>query len=81
MAIQIATVGYGGRSVQRQPCLRVPAAAPVSGAGVSLVVVDTYGIPNGFEVYSGTHTSAVTDRFQNHVMLFFGAHLCATRCE
>jgi enterochelin esterase-like enzyme len=40
-------------------------------------VLDTYGIPNEFEVYHGTHTSAVADRFQNHVLPFFGAHLCA----
>jgi len=45
-------------------------------------VLDTYGIPNEFEVYQGTHTSAVADRFQNHVLPFFGRHLCATtRCE
>jgi len=41
-------------------------------------VLDAYGIPNGFEVYGGTHTSAVADRFQNHVLPFFGAHLCAS---
>lgn len=41
-------------------------------------VLDRYGIPNGFEIYSGTHTSAVADRFQNHVMPFFSEHLCAT---
>jgi len=41
-------------------------------------VLDAYGIPNGFEIYHGTHTSAVADRFQNHVLPFFGAHLCAT---
>ena len=45
-------------------------------------VLDTYGIPNAFEVYHGTHTSAVADRFQNHVLPFFSEHLCATaRCE
>ena len=45
-------------------------------------VLDNYGIANEFEVYHGTHTSAVADRFQNHVLPFFGAHLCATtRCE
>jgi S-formylglutathione hydrolase FrmB len=41
-------------------------------------VLDRYGIPNGFEIYSGTHTSAVADRFQNHVMPFFSEHLCVT---
>src|SRR4051812_9453105 len=39
-------------------------------------VLDQYKIPNSFELYSGTHTSAVADRFQNHVMKFFSEHLC-----
>ncbi|HEU4625444.1 MAG TPA: alpha/beta fold hydrolase [Steroidobacteraceae bacterium] len=39
-------------------------------------VLDTYGIQNTFEIYSGTHTSAVADRFQNHVMPFFSRNLC-----
>ena len=39
-------------------------------------ILDTYGIPNSFEIYSGTHTSAVADRFQNHVMPFFSKNLC-----
>jgi len=34
-------------------------------------IFDSYGIANSFEIYSGTHTSAVADRFQNHVMPFF----------
>lgn len=38
-------------------------------------VLDKYGIPNSFELYSGTHTSAVADRFQNHVMKFFSDNL------
>jgi S-formylglutathione hydrolase FrmB len=38
--------------------------------------LDRYGIANGFEIYSGTHTSKVADRFQNHVLPFFGEHLC-----
>jgi hypothetical protein len=41
-------------------------------------VLDTYGIQNSFEIYSGTHTSAVADRFQNHVMPFFNRNLCFT---
>jgi enterochelin esterase-like enzyme len=41
-------------------------------------VLDSYGIPNEFEVYHGTHTSAVADRFQNHVLPFFSRHLRAT---
>ena len=39
---------------------------------------DNYGIANSFEVYSGTHTSAVADRFQNHVLPFFSKNLCFT---
>jgi hypothetical protein len=39
-------------------------------------ILDTYGIANGFELYHGTHTSAVADRFQNHVMPFFSKNLC-----
>ncbi len=38
--------------------------------------LDRYGISNSFEVYPGTHTSAVADRFQNHVLRFFGQNLC-----
>jgi len=41
-------------------------------------ILDNYGIANGFEIYSGTHTSAVADRFQNHVMPFFSKNLCFT---
>jgi enterochelin esterase-like enzyme len=40
-------------------------------------ILDRYGIANGFEIYSGTHTSAVADRFQNHVMPFFSKNLCS----
>jgi enterochelin esterase-like enzyme len=39
-------------------------------------VLDKYGITNSFEVYQGTHTSKVADRFQNHVMRFFRQNLC-----
>ena len=39
-------------------------------------VLDKYGIANTFEVYPGTHTSRVADRFQNHVMPFFSQNLC-----
>ena len=41
-------------------------------------VLDEYGIANGFEIYKGTHTSAVAVRFQNYVMPFFGKNLCFT---
>ena len=40
------------------------------------MVLDKYGIANTFEVYSGTHTSKVADRFQNYVIPFFSQHLC-----
>ncbi len=36
------------------------------------VRMDDFGVKNSFELYSGTHTSAVADRFQNHVLPFFG---------
>ena len=39
-------------------------------------VLDTYGIANTFEIYPGTHTSAVAVRFQNFVMPFFSKNLC-----
>jgi S-formylglutathione hydrolase FrmB len=38
-------------------------------------IFDTYGITNAFELYQGTHTSKVADRFQNHVMTFFSGTL------
>jgi S-formylglutathione hydrolase FrmB len=39
-------------------------------------VLDRYGIANSFEVFQGTHTSKVADRFQNHVIPFFSKNLC-----
>ena len=45
-------------------------------------VLNRYSIPNTFEVYPGTHTSAVADRFQNHVLPFFSNQLCFhTSCQ
>ncbi len=41
-------------------------------------LLDNYGVTNSFEIYSGTHTSAVADRFQNHVLPFFSKNLCFT---
>jgi S-formylglutathione hydrolase FrmB len=38
-------------------------------------VFDKYGIANSFEIYPGTHTSAVSDRIQNHVLPFFSQNL------
>ena len=46
-------------------------------AGKLHEVLDRYAIPNSFEIYSGTHTSAVAVRFQNHVLPFFSRSLCA----
>jgi S-formylglutathione hydrolase FrmB len=45
-------------------------------AGKLHEIFDNYGIVNSFEIYPGTHTSAVADRFQNHVMPFFSKNLC-----
>jgi len=45
-------------------------------AGKLHEVLDKYGIANSFEMYQGTHTSRVADRFQNHVMRFFDRNLC-----
>jgi enterochelin esterase-like enzyme len=40
-------------------------------------ILESYGIPNTFEIYPGTHTSAVAVRFQNFVMPFFSKNLCS----
>ncbi|MET0646333.1 MAG: alpha/beta fold hydrolase [Pyrinomonadaceae bacterium] len=45
-------------------------------AGKLHEALDRYGIANSFELYQGTHTSKVADRFQNHVMPFFSRSLC-----
>jgi enterochelin esterase-like enzyme len=42
-------------------------------------ILDNYGIASSFEIYPGTHTSAVADRFQNHVLPFFSKNLCFDR--
>jgi len=44
-------------------------------------VLDSYGIANTFEIYPGTHTSKLGDRFQNHVLPFFSANLCFSHCR
>jgi S-formylglutathione hydrolase FrmB len=41
--------------------------------------LDRYGIANTFEIYPGTHTSKVADRFQNHVLPFFHRTLCVEK--
>jgi enterochelin esterase-like enzyme len=40
-------------------------------------ILDNYRVEHAFEIYKGTHTSAVADRFQNHVMPFFSKNLCS----
>jgi enterochelin esterase-like enzyme len=42
-------------------------------------ILDSYSVANTFEVYPGTHTSAVADRFQNHVLPFFSKNLCSDK--
>jgi enterochelin esterase-like enzyme len=44
-------------------------------------ILDIYGTKNSFEIYHGTHTSAVADRFQNHVIPFFSQNLCFKNCR
>jgi hypothetical protein len=44
-------------------------------------ILDNYGIANSLEVYQGTHTSAVADRFQNHVIPFFSRNVCTENCK
>ncbi len=48
-----------------------------SGAAKLHEILDSYGIANTFELYPGTHTSAVAVRFQNYVMPFFSKNLCS----
>ena len=50
---------------------------PVPGSRLSALhgILDDYGIANSFEIYSGTHTSALADRIQNHVIPFFSRSL------
>jgi enterochelin esterase-like enzyme len=48
-----------------------------AGAAKLHEILDSYGVANTFEVYQGTHTSAVAVRFQNFVLPFFGKNLCS----
>jgi enterochelin esterase-like enzyme len=41
--------------------------------------MDDFGIKNSFDIYSGDHGNAVADRFQNHVLPFFGHVLSSGR--
>ena len=44
-------------------------------AGKLHTLLEGYGIVNSFEIYPGTHTSAVAFRFQDFVIPFFSEHL------
>jgi enterochelin esterase-like enzyme len=44
-------------------------------SGTLHTLLDGYGIANSFEIYSGTHTSAVAFRFQDFVVPFFSENL------
>jgi hypothetical protein len=48
-----------------------------AGAAKLHEILDNYGIANTFDVYPGTHTSAVAVRFQNFVLPFFGKNVCS----
>ena len=48
-----------------------------AGAAKLHEILDSYGVAHTFEVYPGTHTSAVAVRFQNYVMPFFSKNLCS----
>jgi enterochelin esterase-like enzyme len=42
-------------------------------------ILDSYGVANSFEIYSGTHTSRVAFRFQDNVLPFFSKNLAFGR--
>jgi enterochelin esterase-like enzyme len=44
-------------------------------AGTLHTLLEGYGVANSFEIYPGTHTSAVAFRFQNFVIPFFSKNL------
>ncbi len=44
-------------------------------------ILESYGIANSFEIYSGTHTSAVAFRFQDFVIPFFGKNAVVRTAE
>ena len=48
-----------------------------AGAAKLHEILDNYGIANTFEVYPGTHTSAVAVRIQNFVLPFFSKNVCS----
>lgn len=50
-----------------------------AGAAKLHEILDSYGIANTFEVYPGTHTSAVAVRIQNFVLPFFSKNVCSSK--
>jgi enterochelin esterase-like enzyme len=50
-----------------------------AGAAKLHEILDSYGISNTFEVYQGTHTSAVAVRIQNFVLPFFSKNVCSNK--
>jgi enterochelin esterase-like enzyme len=44
-------------------------------SGTLHTLLESYGIANAFEIYAGTHTSAVAFRFQDFVLPFFSKNL------
>ena len=66
-----STTGSPWTSATRTACGSTPAEAARRSR-------PTTASRTAFEVYHGTHTSAVADRFQNHVLPFFSRNLCAT---
>lgn len=44
-------------------------------AAILHTLLESYGVANGFEIYAGTHTSAVAFRFQDFVLPFFSKNL------
>jgi hypothetical protein len=50
-------------------------------AGKLRAGLDEFGIASSFEIYSGTHTNAEVNRFQNQAMPLFNRILfCEARC-
>ncbi len=71
LTMAVALAVRTSAQVQTEVPPAVPGAKPVTAEHVKV-----HGIANGFEVYQGTHTSKVAERFQNHVMPFFSRTLC-----
>jgi S-formylglutathione hydrolase FrmB len=48
-----------------------------AGAAKLHEILDSYGVANTFEIYSGTHTSAVALRIQNFVLPIVSKNVCS----